>query len=187
MVGKDDRDSDVLAVRRPIGSRLVQHGAAVLNQGQHVIIASVGIRDLDLDVLAWRDTAFVHELFSIRGPAIHRYRKWSSNIWEQPLSGGKPKPLTRFTSGQIFYFTWTLDRTRMLMARGSENRDPVLLRHLQLRSPARPSVKWVGIFERTQSLPYPSLPSRAECVGERSEPTHADEELVSLCWCCRNM
>ncbi|HTT23842.1 MAG TPA: winged helix-turn-helix domain-containing protein [Candidatus Sulfotelmatobacter sp.] len=56
-----------------------------------------------------------------------------SNIWEQPLSGGKPKPLTRFTSGQIFYFTWTLDRTRMLMARGSENRDAVLLRDLQLR------------------------------------------------------
>ena len=55
-----------------------------------------------------------------------------SNIWEQPLSGGKPKPLTRFTSGQIFYFTWTLDRTRMLMARGSENRDAVLLRDLQL-------------------------------------------------------
>ena len=58
-----------------------------------------------------------------------------SNIWEQPLSGGKPKPLTRFTSGQIFYFTWTLDRTRMLMARGSENRDAVLLRDLQLTKP----------------------------------------------------
>ena len=56
-----------------------------------------------------------------------------SNIWEQPLSGGKSKPLTRFTSGQIFYFTWTLDRTRMLMARGSENRDAVLLRDLQFR------------------------------------------------------
>lgn len=56
-----------------------------------------------------------------------------SNIWEQPLSGGRPKALTRFTSGQIFYFTWTLDRTRMLMARGSENRDAVLLRDLQLR------------------------------------------------------
>jgi len=55
-----------------------------------------------------------------------------SNIWEQPLSGGKPTPLTRFTSEQIFYFSWTLDRTRLLMARGSEDRDAVLLRDLQL-------------------------------------------------------
>jgi DNA-binding winged helix-turn-helix (wHTH) protein/Tol biopolymer transport system component len=55
-----------------------------------------------------------------------------SNIWEQPLSGGKPKQLTRFTSGEIFYFNWTLDRTHLLMARGSENRDAVLLRDLQV-------------------------------------------------------
>jgi hypothetical protein len=56
-----------------------------------------------------------------------------SNLWEQPLSGGKPKQLTRFTSGQIFCFNWTLDRTRMLMARGSENRDAVLLKDLEVR------------------------------------------------------
>jgi hypothetical protein len=56
-----------------------------------------------------------------------------SNLWEQPLSGGKPKQLTHFTSGQIFDFNWTLDRTRLLLTRGRENRDAVLLTDLAVR------------------------------------------------------
>ena len=56
-----------------------------------------------------------------------------SNLWEQPLTGGKPKQITRFTSSQIFDFNWTLDRTRLLMSRGSENRDAVLLTNLAIR------------------------------------------------------
>lgn len=56
-----------------------------------------------------------------------------SNIWEQPLSGGSPKQLTRFTSSQILDFKWTRDRTRLLMARGDESRDAVLLTNVQLR------------------------------------------------------
>ena len=55
-----------------------------------------------------------------------------SNLWEQPLSGGKPKPFTHFTSLQIFDFNWTLDRTRLLLTRGSENRDAVLLHDLTI-------------------------------------------------------
>jgi DNA-binding winged helix-turn-helix (wHTH) protein/Tol biopolymer transport system component len=53
-----------------------------------------------------------------------------SNLWEQALSGGNPKQLTRFASGQIFDFNWTPDGTRLLMARGSLTRDAVLLRGL---------------------------------------------------------
>jgi len=56
-----------------------------------------------------------------------------SNLWEQPLSGGKPKQLTHFTSGQIFDFNWTLDHTRPLLPRGSKNRDAVLLADLAVR------------------------------------------------------
>ena len=56
-----------------------------------------------------------------------------SNLWEQPLSGGKPKQLTHFTSGQIFDFNWTLDHTRLLLTRGSENRDAVLLHDLTVQ------------------------------------------------------
>ncbi len=56
-----------------------------------------------------------------------------SNLWEQVLSGGKPKQFTHFTSGQIFDFNWTLDHTRLLLTRGSENGDAVLLRDLTIR------------------------------------------------------
>lgn len=59
--------------------------------------------------------------------------KGVSNLWEQALSGGKPKQLTRFTSGQIFSFNWTVDRTRLLMSRGNENRNAVLLTDLAVR------------------------------------------------------
>jgi hypothetical protein len=34
----------------------------------------------------------------------------ATNVWEQPLEGGKPKQLTNFADGQIFGFNWSLDR-----------------------------------------------------------------------------
>jgi Tol biopolymer transport system component len=55
-----------------------------------------------------------------------------SNLWEQPLSGGKPKQLTRFTSSQIFDFNWTRDHTRLLMSRGTESHDAILLTDLAI-------------------------------------------------------
>jgi Tol biopolymer transport system component len=42
----------------------------------------------------------------------------ATNLWEQPFPGGKPKQLTRFTSGQIFAFNWSFDHTRLFMTRG---------------------------------------------------------------------
>lgn len=32
-----------------------------------------------------------------------------TNIWEQPLTGGKPRQLTQFSAGQIFDFNWSSD------------------------------------------------------------------------------
>jgi len=52
-----------------------------------------------------------------------------TNIWEQPLSGAAPKQLTHFTAGQIFDFNWSLDHTRLLLTRGNQNSDAVLLTH----------------------------------------------------------
>jgi Tol biopolymer transport system component len=51
-----------------------------------------------------------------------------SNIWEQSLDGGAPRQLTRFSfSGQIFDFSWSADRTRLLLTRGKGSSDVVLL------------------------------------------------------------
>jgi Tol biopolymer transport system component len=50
-----------------------------------------------------------------------------TNIWEQPLAGGKPKQLTKFTSGLMFDFNWFPDGKQLLLTRGDVSRDVVLL------------------------------------------------------------
>src|SRR5262249_32998480 len=50
-----------------------------------------------------------------------------TNLWEQPVAGGKPKQLTRFNSDEIFRFNWTQDHKKLLLARGSIRRDVVLI------------------------------------------------------------
>jgi len=57
-------------------------------------------------------------------------RDGASNIWEQPLTGGKPAKLTRFTSDRIFYFSWSPDRRRLWLTRGEVSTNVVLLSNL---------------------------------------------------------
>ena len=49
------------------------------------------------------------------------------NVWEQQLAGGAPRQLTKFTSGRIFRFEWSIDAKRLVMTRGSISHDVVLL------------------------------------------------------------
>jgi Tol biopolymer transport system component len=53
------------------------------------------------------------------------------NILEQPLTGGEPRKLTKFDSGIIFDFHWSLDGKRLLMARGEVSSDAALLSNLR--------------------------------------------------------
>lgn len=55
----------------------------------------------------------------------------ATNLWQQPVAGGKPKQLTRFTSGEIFRFNWSSDRKQLLLTRGTTTRDVVLLTNLR--------------------------------------------------------
>jgi len=57
-------------------------------------------------------------------------QKGATNIWEQPLAGGDPKQLTKFTSGRIFDFNWSSDHQRLLLSRGDVTSDVVLLSNL---------------------------------------------------------
>jgi Tol biopolymer transport system component len=50
------------------------------------------------------------------------------NLWEQPIAGGPPRQLTRFTSGRIFNFAYTPDRQRLFIARGHITGDVWLFR-----------------------------------------------------------
>jgi Tol biopolymer transport system component len=55
-----------------------------------------------------------------------------SNIWVQPIDGGKPYQLTRFTDGrQIGDFAWSHDGTRLAMTLLSMPTDVVLLKGLR--------------------------------------------------------
>jgi len=50
-----------------------------------------------------------------------------SNIWRQALTGGPPQQMTSFPSDQIFAFEWSKDGKQLALARGSENKDVVLI------------------------------------------------------------
>jgi Tol biopolymer transport system component len=55
----------------------------------------------------------------------------AANIWEQPLDGGPPKPLTHFTSDKtIFGYDWSPDG-RLALSRGERLSDAVLIRNFQ--------------------------------------------------------
>jgi serine/threonine protein kinase len=54
-------------------------------------------------------------------------RHGATNVWEQPLVGGPPRPVTNFTSGHIFDFSWSRDGKQLLLAKGEETSDVVLV------------------------------------------------------------
>jgi Tol biopolymer transport system component len=65
------------------------------------------------------------------GLAFIDYRKKVSNIWVKPLDDKKPLfPLTDYKDGQIFGFDWSPDGKKILITRGAEMSDAVLLKNL---------------------------------------------------------
>jgi len=55
----------------------------------------------------------------------------TSNIWTQPLDGAKPTPLTAFKEFEIAQFALNPEGNRLAIARGSRNRDVVLIKNLR--------------------------------------------------------
>jgi Tol biopolymer transport system component len=55
----------------------------------------------------------------------------TSNIWTQPLDGGKATPLTSFKEFQIAAFALNPEGNRLAIARGSRNQDVVLIKNIQ--------------------------------------------------------
>jgi Tol biopolymer transport system component len=54
-------------------------------------------------------------------------RNGASNIWEQPMAGGEPHQLTHFASGLIFAFAWSRDGNQLLLAKGNQTSDVILI------------------------------------------------------------
>ena len=54
--------------------------------------------------------------------------KGVENLWEQPIAGGKPRQLTKFTTGRVFNFEYSPDGKRLFLARGTRTGDVTLIR-----------------------------------------------------------
>ena len=54
-----------------------------------------------------------------------------SNIWMQPIAGGPPKQVTRFSSDQINYFDLSRDGSRLVLDRFQSNADVELIRDVR--------------------------------------------------------
>ncbi len=50
-----------------------------------------------------------------------------SNIWSQPLQGGRPRQLTNFKDQLIFDFAWSRDGKYLALSRGTVNSDVVVI------------------------------------------------------------
>jgi Tol biopolymer transport system component len=58
-------------------------------------------------------------------------RKNTSNIWLQPLNGDAPRPLTDFKDGEIYNYAFSRDGTRLLLARGHQIHDALLIKNFK--------------------------------------------------------
>jgi Tol biopolymer transport system component len=81
------------------------------------------MNQFDWPTSAWRPR------WAPRGGAIDYIltRNGVSNIWQQSLSGGSPKQVTHFDSGEIFDFEWSRDGSQLALTRGSESSDVILM------------------------------------------------------------
>ena len=81
------------------------------------------MQHFDWPASAWRPR------WAPRGDAIDYIltRNGVSNIWQQRLTGGPPKQVTHFDSGEIFDFEWSRDGRQLALTRGSESSDVILM------------------------------------------------------------
>jgi eukaryotic-like serine/threonine-protein kinase len=69
--------------------------------------------------------------FTHDGKGIAYVDNTGTNIWAQPLDGGRPHPITRFTDRQIRSFAWSRDWKRLAVLRATTTNDIVLLKGLK--------------------------------------------------------
>jgi len=58
-------------------------------------------------------------------------RNGATNVWEQPLIGGEPRQVTNFPSGRIFDFAWSREGRQLLLTKGNQSSDVILIRNFR--------------------------------------------------------
>jgi Tol biopolymer transport system component len=51
-----------------------------------------------------------------------------TNVWVQPITGGRPRQLTHFTDRRIIDFAWSHDGQRLALSRATTTSDIVILK-----------------------------------------------------------
>lgn len=127
---------DVLAFS-PDGERIAYVAAPEAPAGN--LASPAGSHPNQLQVIAFDGGTLLHQFdwpasawrprWEPRDDAIDYIltRNGISNIWQQPLSGGPPKQITHFDSGEIFDFEWSRDGRQLALTRGSESSDVILM------------------------------------------------------------
>ena len=84
------------------------------------------IGQLNIPVLAMMGNPFSWSRDS-RGLMFLDSRDGVTNIWLQPLAGGKPRQMTNFSSERIYSFDWSTDGKQLVVSRGHSSSDIVLI------------------------------------------------------------
>lgn len=102
------------------------------------------VRDREIVVLAGSDGKQIKAFPIPPYAALHFGARWTpdgrnlvyirnekgfSNLWLQPLDGGSPRPLTNFSVGDIYNYAYSVDGTRLFVARGQQTSDAILIRN----------------------------------------------------------
>ena len=58
-------------------------------------------------------------------------RNGATNVWELSLTGGAPRQITNFTSGRVFDFAWSRDGQQLLLTKGNQSSDVILISNFQ--------------------------------------------------------
>lgn len=58
-------------------------------------------------------------------------RNNAANVWMQPLAGGNPVQLTRFTNGEIYAFSWSGNGRELAFSRGTHKTDVVMMKNFR--------------------------------------------------------
>jgi serine/threonine protein kinase len=85
---------------------------------------SIGKFDLPVLAMTGNPSSWTHDS---RGLMYLDSRDGVSNLWLQPLAGGKPRLLTNFSSDRIYSFDWSADGKQLVVARGNSSSDIVLI------------------------------------------------------------
>jgi Tol biopolymer transport system component len=106
------------------------------------IVCLLGDKDPKIGILSFIDGHVDREFDTPRGLTEFSPLLWTpdgkaiayiadrggvSNIFAQPLGGGKPIQITKFTSGSMFSFAWSRDGSQLACARGGVTSDVVLI------------------------------------------------------------